>query len=385
MGVGKGGHVAYIILGLIAGIYAVVNLLLPRLGHGFVATYVIQPIMWGLLISFVLCLPRPQPAGKWLLRQDLVKLALMIGGFQVFCLAIGGVFCGFGKSPYSFTPQGIVTNLVFAGSALVGMELSRAYIINSLGKRHTVLVLALVALLYTVLGFSLSRFMELGEPLRTVTFLGGDGIPLLAENLLASFLAFSGGPIPAIAYRGVLDAFEWFCPVLPDLAWGVKALVGTIAPALGFLAVVSVSSGQLRIVKREKRVRGGSSIISGTVAVIVFLALLWFSLGLLPFYPATVAGGSMSPALELGDMVIAAKVSSDAIREGDIIEFQHGEVRVIHRVVATEGSGDARQFITKGDANDRPDIDPVSAEEVKGKAMFAVPKLGWVTLILRRG
>ena len=375
----------YIILGLIVAIYLVINLALPRIGHGFITTYVVQPMIWGLLIFFILRLPRLQPAGKWQLRQDLPKLALMIGGFQVFSLVIGGLFCGFGKSPYSFTPQGIFINLIFVGSALVAMELSRAYIINSFSKRHTILILALIALLFTMFGFSPARFMGLGEPLATVTFLGGDGIPLLAENLLACFLAFLGGPIPAIAYRGVLEAFEWFCPILPDLSWGIKALVGTIVPAVGFLAVQSLSSGQLRIARRERRVRGGSSIVGWTVAGIVVLALLWFSLGLLPFYPSAVAGGSMSPALNLGDMVIASKVSPDVIREGDIIEFRQGEVMVIHRVIEVQETEGSKFFITKGDANRVADMDPVSPKQVKGRVMLNVPKLGWVTLFFRSG
>jgi len=375
----------YIILGLMVAIYLVINLGLPRIGHGFVAAYVLQPIMWGLLIFFILRLRRPQPAGKWRLRQDLTKLALMIGAFQVFCLAIGGIFCGFGKSPYSFTPQGIFINLIFVGTALVAMEFSRAYIINSLSKRHAVPVMALVALLYTILSLPLSRFMGLGEPLETVTFLGGDVIPLLAENLLACFLVFLGGPIPAIAYRGVLEAFEWFCPILPDLSWGLKALLGTIVPALGFLAVHSLSSGRLRIVRRERRAKREGSLAPLTIGAIVVLALLWFSLGLLPFYPTAVAGGSMSPALHLGDMVIVAKVSPSAIREGDIIDFRQGETRVIHRVIDIEESDGSRQFITKGDANDNADMAPVASDRVKGKVMFNVPKVGWVALLLRSG
>ena len=154
-------------------------------------------------------------------------------------------------------------------------------------------------------------------------------------------------------------------------------------PALGFLAVQSVSSGQLRIARREKRTRGGSSATGWTLAAVAVLALLWFSLRLLPVFPAAVAGGSMRPTLELGDMVIASKVSPDSIREGDIIEFRTGEMTVIHRVVEIDESSGSRQFITQGDANDEPDAEPVVPEQVQGKMMFAVPKLGWVTLMLR--
>lgn len=84
-------------------------------------------------------------------------------------------------------------------------------------------------------------------------------------------------------------------------------------------------------------------------------------------------------------MVIVAKVSPDAIREGDIIEFRQGEMMVIHRVIDIEETEGSRFFVTKGDANDNPDIDPVSPEQVRGRVMLNVPRLGWVTLILRRG
>jgi signal peptidase len=93
----------------------------------------------------------------------------------------------------------------------------------------------------------------------------------------------------------------------------------------------------------------------------------------------------MSPALKLGDMVIASKVSPDVIREGDVIEFRQGEMMVIHRVIEIEESGGAKQFITKGDANSVADMDPVSPEQVKGRVILNVPRLGWVTLFFRSG
>jgi len=86
-----------------------------------------------------------------------------------------------------------------------------------------------------------------------------------------------------------------------------------------------------------------------------------------------------------GAMVITTEVSPDAIKEGDIIEFRQGEMMVIHRVIEIEESGGAKQFITKGDANDNPDMDPVSPEQVKGRVMLNVPRLGWITLFFRSG
>lgn len=93
----------------------------------------------------------------------------------------------------------------------------------------------------------------------------------------------------------------------------------------------------------------------------------------------------MSPALNLGDMVIASKVSPDVIREGDIIEFRQGEMMVIHRVIEIQETEGSKFFITKGDANSVADMDPVSPEQVKGRVMLNVPRLGWVTLFFRSG
>ena len=62
-------------------------------------------------------------------------------------------------------------------------------------------------------------------------------LPDISESLLATFLAFLGGPVAAIAYRGVLTVFEWYSPILPDLPWLATGFVGTAAAMLGFLIV----------------------------------------------------------------------------------------------------------------------------------------------------
>jgi len=58
---------------------------------------------------------------------------------------------------------------------------------------------------------------------------------------------------------------------------------------------------------------------------------------------------------------------------------------VIHRVIEIRETEGSKFFITKGDANDNPDIAPVSPEQVKGRVMLNVPRLGWVTLFFRSG
>ena len=88
------------------------------------------------------------------------------------------------------------------------------------------------------------------------------------------------------------------------------------------------------------------------------------------FSAAVVVTGSMSPAIEPGDLVVCRSSADYAV--GDVITFRSGASLVTHRIV---GSGDGG-YTTQGDANNVADADPVPRGAVVGKVVFTVPKLG---------
>lgn len=63
---------------------------------------------------------------------------------------------------------------------------------------------------------------------------------------------------------------------------------------------------------------------------------------------------------------------------GDIVVYQSNThaYPIIHRVVKIQNN----QFITKGDNNNSPDPQPVT--QTLGKAVFKIPWLGWVKIIV---
>lgn len=373
----------WLVFGLVAAIYCLINLGLPRLPiDPFARTYVIQPILWGLLAWAILVLPRYRTAGGLRVKSVIIQLALIIGFFQVLLYVIGGLFSSFGRSPYSFTPAGILINLVFVGSMLVGMELSRAWLINRLGKKHTLLALLFVGVLYTLLSIPLARITGLSLDLSSIAYMNSTVLPALAENLLASFLALLGGPLAAIAYRGILQAFWWFCPILPDLSWAFKGLIGTAVPIVGLVLANSLRSSRRRPGQARREKEG--SLAGWIVTTIVAVAIIWFAVGLFPVHPTTVISGSMRPALDVGDVVIIAKVSTANIKPGDIIQFREPEgVTTVHRVVEIQESEGQKFFITQGDANSEPDANPVLFANVVGKVIFEIPKIGWAAIAVK--
>ena len=98
----------------------------------------------------------------------------------------------------------------------------------------------------------------------------------------------------------------------------------------------------------------------------------------------TVLTPSMSPSYEVGDIVFVHIEDSNTINEGDVITFNpsaDSEAYLTHRVTEKiencEGTG-VTCFRTKGDANDSEDSFLIDEEKVIGKAVFGIPKLGYI-------
>lgn len=91
-----------------------------------------------------------------------------------------------------------------------------------------------------------------------------------------------------------------------------------------------------------------------------------------------IVSGSMEPELSVNDIVIVKKVKQKKIKEGDIITFKnrYGEI-VTHRVyyVARNTQND-QVYGTKGDANNTEDDGQVSYENIEGKYVGKIPRIG---------
>lgn len=95
--------------------------------------------------------------------------------------------------------------------------------------------------------------------------------------------------------------------------------------------------------------------------------------------PVAVAGGSMRPALEPGDLVF---VRRDAVpRVGDIALVEAGPgVRYLHRVRRVAPGGG---LVMRGDANDIADRRVVPLASVSGVVHAVLPVGGWIAALRR--
>ena len=88
----------------------------------------------------------------------------------------------------------------------------------------------------------------------------------------------------------------------------------------------------------------------------------------------------MQPVLNKNDLIFVKKCEIEEIKENDIITFKKNEDTVVtHRIVGIiEDINGTSFFITKGDNNEVRDDYETEFEQIYGKVVFHLPKIGKV-------
>ena len=91
-----------------------------------------------------------------------------------------------------------------------------------------------------------------------------------------------------------------------------------------------------------------------------------------------ISSTSMLPVLQPNDLIIVESVTTNQIKEGDIITFEsHMEFGIVaHRAVGFHEEHGEILIATKGDNIEEPDSWLVSDEDIIGKVIEIIPKMG---------
>ena len=98
-----------------------------------------------------------------------------------------------------------------------------------------------------------------------------------------------------------------------------------------------------------------------------------------------VLSGSMSPALEPGDVIVSAPVELRELHVGDIVVVENPARpghSLVHRVDSMNSDG---TLVTRGDANTSADSTAVTPDEVLGRGRLRVPGIGMASLWFQEG
>ena len=135
---------------------------------------------------------------------------------------------------------------------------------------------------------------------------------------------------------------------------------------------VSLSVEQLeKELRRERHKRSYRSTLLSTVSALVIVAAVAVLVSMLALPVLQVVGGSMTPLLHQGEIVVAPR--GTAFQKGDVIAFYFNNKILIKRVIANAGEwvnidADGNVFI-----NDEPLEEPYLTDKALGDTNITLP------------
>lgn len=97
-----------------------------------------------------------------------------------------------------------------------------------------------------------------------------------------------------------------------------------------------------------------------------------------------IVSGSMEPNLNIGDIVVVKSNKQKSLKKGDIISFRENQSIITHRINEVLKVDGEIKYKTKGDNNNVVDSELVKYENIEGKVILTIPKIGNVVLFLQK-
>ena len=97
---------------------------------------------------------------------------------------------------------------------------------------------------------------------------------------------------------------------------------------------------------------------------------------------------SMEPTIKVEDAIVIMRQEPEELEVGDIITFLSSDPRysgltITHRIVGIEKSNSGDLFFrTKGDNNNSEDNALVSSDNIHGRVILKIPKIGYIQYVL---
>ncbi len=144
------------------------------------------------------------------------------------------------------------------------------------------------------------------------------------------------------------------------------------------------------MLKKITSILFNSIFIIVTVVSLVFVYTMLQNAGRIPdimgYRLYVVQSGSMEPDIQTGSLVISKRVSPENLVIGDVVTFKSKDdstTLVTHRIEQISKENGELSFITKGDANDVIDLEPVKSENIIARVQYDIPYLGYMTEFIK--
>ena len=292
-----------------------------------------------------------------------------------------GLVTGFYRSIYDLSILSIFNNTIPIILIIILSELTR-YMIITKGSNYksiqilTVVVFTIIEMLLFIASFSSITIMHIISII----------IPIIAKNILLTYLASKVGYRSAILYRALFELPIYILPIFPNFGIYIGSIVRTISPII-LMSIIYYEFLKVKPKQIIAKKKGKIGIISFASICVILFFIVSLTSGWFRYHAIVIGSGSMRPTINEGDVIIVRRLNDreiSTLQEGDILVFNHNGDMVAHRIVRKVQLNNEYFFYTKGDNNTSEDGYPVEVADVIGRVSFRIPVIGYPTLWLSR-
>lgn len=127
-----------------------------------------------------------------------------------------------------------------------------------------------------------------------------------------------------------------------------------------------------------KKIKKILKIVVWTVVIIVSFFLIVSSFDIFGYRVFSVQSGSMEPKIKIGSLVLTKNQADYKINSIITFKTNQGKDTITHRITGVQTDSTGVFYETKGDANDAPDNELVSQDNVVGEVKFTAPYFGYL-------
>lgn len=373
----KKGFNKILILEIILLIFLLFNSFVFKIAN----MYVISGIMLPFLILMTVLNGFEKDNYRY--KKDVLLNIIIFLLMYYFITYFLGLFSGFVKSSYSLSFINIIKNTFPVIALILISELMRYVLFNKTKRNLPCLIIG--CLLFVMVDVNtMVHIYDVKTALGITKMICLVVFPSITKNIFLTYLTMKVGYKNGIIYRLITEISTYLLPIFPDFGEYINVLLKTVLP-IAIMARLNNMFNYYSVRKIKDSRYNSRKLVLYSVITFALLTIVLLTSGLFTYQALTIGSGSMSPAIEKGDVIILKGMKNEEarkIKKGDVLVYNHDNKIIVHRVIKKSNNGKTISFKTKGDYNNAKDSWTVKQEDVIGIVKFRIRWVGMPTVAL---
>lgn len=304
----------------------------------------------------------------------------------VIAFYASGLYFGYARSKVLLSFWSIYTFIIPISVIIISSEIIRKILLSQnalLNIRGHKVNLSIVLVFIAMVIIDLLLYTGIYDLTNIDDFLMVIGFVLFASiscNLLYNYLAIRFSEKSIIVYRLITTLFIYIIPIVPEMHIFLRSFLRMIYPFIIFIIMEETySKTNFAIAYKDKK----RNIIFTTISLIVLSLLVMLISCKFKYGLIVVGSGSMEGTIDIGDALLYERYDGSEIKKGQVIIFNYGDIKTIHRVVEIRKVNNETRYYTKGDANKSKDEGFTTKDSVIGLVKYKIKYIGKPTLWFR--